>query len=464
MEQVKIGVIGSCVSRDNFNTQFIGNYKDYYSCVFHQNQMSMISLAAEPIPFEARLIDNIEKPFDRRHFITELDKSIWDTMLINKPDYLILDFYGDIYFGAREIGNSYITNKRWLFSKSTLYSQLDEGNEITLFNDSGSFFRMWMSGLEVLFDFLYKNLPDCKVIVNKARFVDEYLEKQTNEIKLISESGKQKPIPIDLYNNWWEILDNYVIENYPVYYIDYGDKVYLADEDHPWGLFYPHYVNDFYQDFTKKLLSIIINDIKQTNFEQRSIIESTYKDKNENIKNEIKIGINLIKNSTFNYMNSSWTNWHSDFNILSPESDKPKSNILSIEQEGLEVDVYRQIWSNAIEINANGAKEFTLSFDIKIDKISEIDSYQTIFCIRMFNDSEKTSQSDSVWLKNIKVKKINNIEDEKWVRYIYTFKPFTGKYIKVAPYLFRNGKVSWREIKLEFGNEATKWIPSFGNY
>jgi hypothetical protein len=462
MDPIKIGIIGSCVSRDNFNSKFISNYKDYYSCVFHQNQMSMISLAAKPIPFEESLIDNIEKTFDRRHFITELDKSIWDTLILNKPDYLILDFYGDIYFGAREIEDSYITNKRWLFSKTTLYHLLEEGNAITLTNDAINFVRMWMNGVESLFDFLEKHLPDCKVIINKARFVDEYIDKATNEVKLISESGKQKPIPIDLYNYWWEILDSFIIEKYNLYNIDYRDKVYLADEDHPWGLFYPHYVNEFYEDFTKKLLSIIINDLKQKCVGQDRYIKSQ---KGEKVltTNET-IGRNLIKNSTFNLDNCSWSKWHNDFSILNPESDKPSSNILGISKSGLTEDIYRQVWSNAVEINADGIKEFTLSFDIKVNKMKEIDSYQIIFCIRMFNDFDKYAQSDSLWYKNIKLSKIKELKDDEWIRYTYTFIPFTGKYIKIAPYLFRNGTVFWREIKLEEGHESTNWTPCVGAY
>lgn len=462
MEPIKIGVIGSCVSRDSFNSKFIENYRDYYTCVFHQNQMSMISLAAKPIPFDVDLIDNIQKPFDRRHFITELDKSVWDHLLINKPDYLILDFYGDVYFGAREIGDSYITDKRWLFSRTSLYRRLDEGNSITLFKDAESFLRMWMSGIDCLFSFLSENLPDCRVIINKARFVDEYIDKETNEVKLISESGKQKPIDVNVYNSWWDILDNYVIESYNVYYIDYSNKKYLADADHPWGLFYPHYELEFYKDFTKKLLSIIINDLKQKNEELMS--EKKTIDFNQSSRSKEKIGRNLIKNSTFNFDNCSWSHWNDDFQVISPESDKPNSKILRVCNSGLESDVFRQVWSNAIEVNADGVKEFTLSFDIKIEKIGEVDSYKVIFCIRMFNNLEDYSQSDSVWYKNIKLQKIKELEDGKWVRFSFNFKPFTGKYIRVAPYLFRNGNVSWREIKLEEGSSATSWSPAFGGY
>ncbi|PTI83707.1 hypothetical protein BU071_12540, partial [Mammaliicoccus vitulinus] len=46
---VKIATIGSCVTRDNFNTKFNPNYKGFLQVVDHQNQTAIPSLMSEQI-------------------------------------------------------------------------------------------------------------------------------------------------------------------------------------------------------------------------------------------------------------------------------------------------------------------------------------------------------------------------------------------------------------------------------
>jgi hypothetical protein len=66
----------------------------------------------------------------------------------------------------------------------------------------------------------------------------------------------------------------------------------------------------------------------------------------------------------------------------------------------------------------------------------------------MFDSSEKYLQKDAVWFRNVKTTEIKDLSNNRWLRYTLKFKPEKGKYIKVGPYLPRNGHVSWRDIKL----------------
>lgn len=170
-------------------------------------------------------------------------------------------------------------------------------------------------------------------------------------------------------------------------------------------------------------------------------------------------GNNLVVNSTFNNGQNDWTGWSSSKNIIDAETHKPDSKIIKISSSGLSSDIYHQVWSKAIAVNANANRSFTISFDIKTDSVSGIDSTGVIFSIRMFNVTDKTAQANSVWYKNItKADLINEgLVDGTWVRYSITIKPTTGLYMKVAPYLTRNGVVYWREIKVEEGSVATAY-------
>ncbi|MGW6384180.1 phage tail spike protein [Peribacillus butanolivorans] len=179
--------------------------------------------------------------------------------------------------------------------------------------------------------------------------------------------------------------------------------------------------------------------------------------------NNLQIGgRNLILNSTFNNGLKNWSSTASYYKVVGPESDKPGSNILNINESNNSADTLRQLWSDAIEINANGKKELTISFDIKVTNLADMDTNNNLFCIRMFDVSNKTGQADSVWYKNIYKNDLVAVGliNGKWMRYSYTFTPPTGIYVKAAPYLTRNGNVFWREIKLEQANKISDYSPA----
>jgi len=434
MSNIKIAVVGSCVSRDGFNSQFIKEYKEFYKCVLSQNHMSMISLMSEPIPFEPHMLDGDITDFNKQILMTELTKGVWDALKIQNPDYLILDFYADVYFGIREVGNSYITDKTWLFKKAPFYSTLPLGETLKLDNELTAYFNMWKEAVNSFMAKMREELPNVKIIINKVQFTDLYIEKSTKELKKISETGIYKAIDVQKINDILNDFYQYFEKNFNVAVIEY-DKEYYSKEDHIWDLFYVHYTDDFYRDFTTKLLSIILKDLHQA--------------KQAGIKENIIFRDNLLKNHTFNDGKSFWTYWHKEFKILPPENDDLQSSIVSIKNEGIEKDLHRQLWSHAVEINTDGTKEFKLSFDIKVKDIEAIDSLKSIFALRTFNKIDLLFQSDSQWFKNIKVHEINDIKNDEWTRCSFIIKPKKGKFLKVGPYLMRNGDISWRNISLE---------------
>ena len=178
-------------------------------------------------------------------------------------------------------------------------------------------------------------------------------------------------------------------------------------------------------------------------------------------------GRNLVRNSTFNKYDKDGVvfNWNNGtapthFTLVeNPESDKLSSNIMSINKTGLSADGNYQMWSDPTEINADGSRFYVISFDVKVATLANVDSGAVIFSVRTFDDATKTAQVDSAWNDSIVKADITAIgaTDGKWVRYTQVIRPTAGKYIKVAPYLTRNGNVFWREIKLELGNKPSEW-------
>jgi hypothetical protein len=205
----------------------------------------------------------------------------------------------------------------------------------------------------------------------------------------------------------------------------------------------------------KRYLGLAYN--KTTTTESSTASDYTWSPLYDNVKVG---GRNILPNSTFNKGIEPWSGSSmSSWSIVDPEADKPNSHIIKISKSGNSQNWYYQLWSPPMQIDADGTKEITLSFDIKATSVAAIDSTKIIFDVRTFDDTTSTAGSAAVWEKNIKVTDMTLI-DNTWLRYKITYKPTGGKYIRVAPYLVMNGEVFWREIQLENGNVDTDYTPA----
>lgn len=438
-----VAILGSCVTRDNFNSKFISDYKDYYQCVLHQNQMSMISLMAQPIGFQFEDIDNI-KSFDKKQFATELDKSFFKSMMLNNPDYLIIDFYGDVRFGVIEVEDTYITNKDFVFNKTSQFNKYKSKNAISLFDNEGEYFEKWKKAVDKFMLKMKKEFPYCKVIINKARFTDKYYDLKEDTVKILSESGKNIVLDTNEYNKYLDMLDNYIIEKYNLDYFDFSAYEYLAVEDHPWGIYYVHYEKKYYEDFTEQFREKIIKD--------KELFVGKY------TINPNLLGINLIENSTFHKGYSGWSSSNKNFEIVKGKFET--ESYIKIYKSGIEKDKFFQIWSNPIEVANIKNLVFTLSFEIKVEDIKKVDGEKKVFGIRTFDTYEDTMQSKAVWYEYIAIDDIENLVEGEWIKVTKSIVASKGKYLKVATLLCRNGAVAWRKIKLEVGDSETDWTPS----
>ncbi|EHJ07764.1 hypothetical protein [Staphylococcus simiae] len=51
---IKIGIIGSCITRDVFNSKHVKNWKNYFEVVAYQSQVAFSSIISNPILFEKK--------------------------------------------------------------------------------------------------------------------------------------------------------------------------------------------------------------------------------------------------------------------------------------------------------------------------------------------------------------------------------------------------------------------------
>jgi len=247
----KVSILGSCITRDNFNTKFNPEYKQNFEVISLQNQTSIISLMSKPLEYNVSKIDN-NNEYDTRTIISDLDKSYLSDLKKNKPDILIVDLFGDVYFGCLRIKDSYVTNNHWKLTKTTYYKELNDPLKFNVIENEKEYLKLWKEAVDRLFTYFKNEIPNCKIILHKARFTKYYYDMSMQVRKFESK------LNVDLLNSYWSKFDDYLTANYNIDYIDLTHKVYIAQEDHPWGLFNLHYENNYYRSFLDELKSMIL--------------------------------------------------------------------------------------------------------------------------------------------------------------------------------------------------------------
>ncbi|SNV58319.1 Uncharacterised protein [Staphylococcus simiae] len=63
----------------------------------------------------------------------------------SKPEYLIIDFYGDLFLGViKDIYRGYLTNKGWLFSRNNIFNQVKEEGQVLSFEKTfKNYYILW---------------------------------------------------------------------------------------------------------------------------------------------------------------------------------------------------------------------------------------------------------------------------------------------------------------------------------
>jgi len=239
----KVAIFGSCTTRDNFNSKFNLEYKDFFTLVCFQHQTSIMSLMSDSISYNEESLSPL-KGWDKRIMASELNKTFFLDLVKEKPDILIMDFFADARFKTIEIDNAYLTVNEWKTIKSDFYKALPK--DTIPFTPSEVQLRKSFSDFS---NFMKTNLPETKIILNQARGAKSYTDKEGNE-----EFFNQKVV--NKINKRWEMLDNLFIEIVKPLQIDVMNPTVKGYVDHLWSIGYVHYTPNFYHNFLKTLISI----------------------------------------------------------------------------------------------------------------------------------------------------------------------------------------------------------------
>lgn len=251
----KVAVLGTCFSRNAFNsTQYFNpGYKEMFKCVFTQFHSSVVSLVSQPVDLNQFNLAGINER-DLTYVKIDHEKTFFEELKQANVDYLIIDLYSDASKSLFKLSEDQYVSNSYILEESDYVKSVNNVEVIT-HEDSERYFSIWKKAVQQFVVKLKEVLPEEKIILNKGRFTDVYLDESRN-IKRFSD-----PDLIKRNNLFWEKLDNYFIHLMPqVKVIDLTDTPYIGDIKYPFGLSYSHYETGYYKEFLNRLTKIVLTD------------------------------------------------------------------------------------------------------------------------------------------------------------------------------------------------------------
>ncbi len=400
-----ISIIGSCQSRDIFNSKFIPGYKEYFRVYSYYTMTSMLSVMSTPVEYN---YNNLEKSSlgndNTDHWFFELEKPILRTLETKKPDIILMDFYCDARYGAREYDGGYIVNR---FSKLKGLRVIDNkklGKEYNYTKNTEEFIELWKQAFDKFMVFMKDKLPETKIVINTVKGNNIVVDENGNSY--IS-PGTIK-VNLQKVNDLWSILDSYAINTYGLDAIRY-EKEYTLDPNYIFGLGVAlvHFQHEYYDDCFRKLVAL----------------SATY-DKCKDLSSEL----NLIRNNDFHEAKAHWCHWTGNFKRI----NTGEYRALTFRDCRSELGTYKpQIWTFPMEIIGDGKTQYEVSFDIVVKNEDILKKKNLIvFCVRTFKYLKQYKYSDSLTSDLLQLNGHDIKIGEKYTyRYRFSSK---GKYVRLA--------------------------------
>lgn len=242
MSSVKIGILGSCVTRDTF--EYLPAHYFQIDPVF--SRTSLISLMTPPIPLSYQDI-NLASEWQKRMVLFDFQKKLWEVLATQSVDLLIVDFI-DERFDLLFQDGSYVTRSHELAESGIESSGKYQFQLIPRFDPVTR--QTWKWFCEMFIYKLEHYLPPEKIILHMAPWMTHY------------RSGSEV-LPFEFPE--WIASNNTELEEYyqhftriwkGVHTLDLRGKGFVSDANHRWGLQPYHYEDAYYRAAGEQIMRI----------------------------------------------------------------------------------------------------------------------------------------------------------------------------------------------------------------
>ena len=273
MSTIKIGVFGSCPTRDIFNSQINKNYKDYFTINLSYVNNSIISNMQKPVPYDKESIKILPENKENQSYSSfiekDLDKLFFDRLSKADIEYLLIDNGLEVKWGLVEF-DDYIFFNYPRYDKTEFFENIPNKRFITIQKDTNEFMKLFKESYTKFFDKMNDEYPDITVILNPVR--EAYRVQKSDGSIEENENFKNRTD-----NHYLPLLDSYIAKKFDVEILEYNKDV-LLDENHQWGLGPKHYTADYYSDYTQQICQI--------DKRNKLLSADEYKALNENIRRD----------------------------------------------------------------------------------------------------------------------------------------------------------------------------------
>lgn len=376
MSTIKIGVFGSCPTRDIFNSSINKNYKDYFTINLSYVNNSIISNMQPPVPYDKQSIkilpENKENESYSSFIEKDLDKLFFDRLSRADIDYLLIDAGLEVKWGLVSF-DDYIFFNYPRYDKTEFFKCIPQKRFITIQDNTNEYMKLFKKSYRQFFDVMNDEYPDITVILNPVR--EAYLvQKSDGSIEENVEFKNRTD------NHYLPLVDSYIAKKFDVEILEY-DRNTLLDENHQWGLGPKHYVEDYYTNYTKQICEIdnrnrllsgdeyaklnesirkdrLNNHIQIAEYELELVEKEKYvnqiKDEHDNLKDDLNTQIesNKLVKSQNDELNSKLSDANSRIQVLEEDvrvNQESINNILDEEFNPVDLKVKNQQQQNELD-------------------------------------------------------------------------------------------------------------------
>lgn len=392
-----LDIIGSCVNRDCFNSNFVLNHSLYFDIKTYLPRIAIVALMSPEIAFDDSILRTEGTRWYYECYYKSYAKKYFSTLVNNQADYILLDFYTDAYLGIVEYDNSYIG---YLYNMHKTQA-IDKERMARRFNyesDPEEYLALWKKAFDKFMTFLKQYLPDTKLIVNEIKGSNKVVNRESLHLP---------DMDLNAINRLWSEMDAYAKSFDGVLSINF-DKEYRLDPNYLFGGLgkeFVHFEESYYNDFFGKLIPVVENNVIE---KKHDPFENVY---------------NMVRNGDFTNGLSGWNYSNTPFKI-----EKREGVYYLTCSKAQSDDKYKWCWSELIEINGDGFDYYKLSFDFLIENIkNELGDETVIFGIREYNYALDLKYNETAYSHAISVSK----KEISIGRKIVFFQPKT-RYIRVG--------------------------------
>lgn len=254
-----VAVLGSCITRDNFNSRFNPDHKRWFTVASTTNQSSMIALMSPPYDVAWQPLEPMAR-YGVWNVDSDLSREILRLLAEEQPDLLVLDFFGDVHFGVlRTSYGRYLTNNRWKLHKTDLYERLKAEPGTTVLrwqDDPDGYFALWTEAMDRFAAHLAEHCPGTRVVLHCGFDAVAHVAQGASAATPFGKRGRRAAAR--RRTRFWRRLHHHAREAYGWDQIDLGPEHYATFDEHPWGAMEVHYTLDYYPRFLAELHHVVL--------------------------------------------------------------------------------------------------------------------------------------------------------------------------------------------------------------